>query len=177
MLLFGAAVAALAWAWQFESVPPDLMEHLSVAAGLRPPSGATSLLWQYIAGPLCRNCGIAKAETVLRVAGHVSLGVLAVLTLMLFEKLVPASLRRGWLPQTPRRTRMPRGSAPEPSRPAPYRASQCKIPSGIPSGRRIQYRHCCRYCAGKLPAGAPAYAVLSGPGTRRHSASSSAGHR
>ena len=95
VLLFGAAVAALAWVWQFDSVPPDLMEHLSIAAGLRPPKDTTALLWQYIAAPLCRNLGLQTAETVLCVAGHVSLGVLAVLTVMLFEMIVPASLRRG----------------------------------------------------------------------------------
>jgi len=95
VLLFGAAVVVLAWAWQFDSVPPDLMEHLSIAAGLRPPQDTTALLWQYIAAPLCRCFGIQTAETVLRVAGHVSLGVLAILAVMLFEMIVPASLRRG----------------------------------------------------------------------------------
>ena len=95
VLLFGAAVAVLAWVWQFDSVPPDLMEHLSIAAGLRPPKDTTALLWQYIAAPLCRNLGLQTAETVLRVAGHVSLGFLAVLTVLLFEMIVPASLRRG----------------------------------------------------------------------------------
>ena len=95
VLLFGAAVAVLAWVWQFDSVPPDLMEHLSIAAGLRPPKDTTALLWQYIAAPLCRNFGLQTAETILRAAGHVSLGVLAVLAVMLFEMLVPASLRRG----------------------------------------------------------------------------------
>ena len=95
VLLFGAAVATLAWVWQFDSVPPDLMEHLSIAAGLRPPKDTTALLWQYIAAPLCRCFGIQTAETVLRMAGHVSLGVLAVLVVMLFEMIVPASLRRG----------------------------------------------------------------------------------
>lgn len=95
MLLFGAAIAALAWVWRYDAVPPDLMENLAVAAGLRPPTGTTSLLWQYVAAPLCRNFGVSGAETVLRVAGHVSLGALAVLVVVLFEMLVPASLRRG----------------------------------------------------------------------------------
>ena len=95
VLLFGAAVATLAWVWQFDSVPPDLMENLAVAAGLRPANGTTALLWQYVAAPLCRCFGIETAETVLRVAGHVSLGALAVLAVMLFEMIVPASLRRG----------------------------------------------------------------------------------
>ena len=95
VLLFGSAVAVLAGVWQFDSVPPDLAEHLSVAAGLRPPTGTTALLWQYIAAPLCRNLGLQTAETVLRMAGHVSLGVLAVLAVMLFEMIVPVSLRRG----------------------------------------------------------------------------------
>ena len=95
VLLFGAAIAALAWAWRYDAVPPDLMENLAVAAGLRPPTGTTSLLWQYVAAPLCRGFGVSGAETVLRVAGHVSLGALAVLVVVLFEMLVPASLRRG----------------------------------------------------------------------------------
>ena len=95
VLLFGAAVVALAWAWRFETPPPDLMESLSVAAGLRPPTGTISLLWQYIAAPLCRGFGLQTAELVLRLMGHVSLGVLAVLSVLLFEKFVPASLRRG----------------------------------------------------------------------------------
>ena len=73
VLLFGAAVAALAWVWRFDSVPPDLMENLSIAAGLRPVNDTSSLLWQYIAVPLCRGLGIQTAEAVLRVAGHVSL--------------------------------------------------------------------------------------------------------
>ncbi len=95
VLLLGAAVAALAWAWQFEDVPPDLVENLSTAAGLRPPSATSSLLWQHVAAPLCRNFGVKTAEMVLRAAGHVSLGVLAVLSVVLFEMLLPASLRRG----------------------------------------------------------------------------------
>lgn len=95
VLLFGAAIAALAWAWQFDSVPPDLMEDLSIAAGLRPAHGTSSLLWQYIAAPLCRYFGVQAAETVLRLAGHVSLGILAVLAVVLFEMIAPASLRRG----------------------------------------------------------------------------------
>ena len=61
VLLFGAAVAALAWTWRFDSVPPDLMENLSIAAGLRPANDTCSLLWQYIAVPLCRGLGVQAA--------------------------------------------------------------------------------------------------------------------
>ena len=39
VLLLGALIVALAWLWQFETVPPDLMDSLSAAAGLRPPVG------------------------------------------------------------------------------------------------------------------------------------------
>ena len=95
VLLFGAAVATLAWAWQFDSVPPDMAESLSVAAGLRPPSGTVSLLWLHVAGSLCRSLGVAAAETALRIAGHVSLGVLAVLSAALFRMLLPVSFMRG----------------------------------------------------------------------------------
>ena len=95
VLLFGAAVVALAWVWQFESPPPDILDDLSVAAGLRPPTGPFALLWQALAAPLCRNCDLATAGAVLRTAGHVSLGVLAVLAAALLELLLPVSLLRG----------------------------------------------------------------------------------
>ena len=36
VLLLGTVIAMLAWAWQFETPPPDLMETLAASAGLRP---------------------------------------------------------------------------------------------------------------------------------------------
>ena len=95
VLLLGAAVAALAWAWRFETVPPDMMDDLAAAAGLRPPTGPVSLLWQFVAIPLCRNFGLQTAGTVLRNAGHVSLGILAVMVTALFSLALPASFGRG----------------------------------------------------------------------------------
>ena len=95
VILLGAAISALAWTWQFETPPPDLMDSLSAAAGLRPPTQPFSQLWQCIAAPLCRNFGLQTAETVLRTLGHVSLGILAVLATMLFGLLLPMSFRRG----------------------------------------------------------------------------------
>ena len=95
VLLLGAAIAALAWFWRFDSTPPDLMDDLAAAAGLRPPTGPLGLLWQHIAAPLCRNYGLATAEVVLRTAGHVSLGVFALLSSILLEMMLPATLLRG----------------------------------------------------------------------------------
>ncbi len=95
VLLLGAAIAALAWFWRFDSTPPDLMDDLAAAAGLRPPTSPLGLLWQHIAAPLCRNYGLATAETVLRTAGHVSLGVFALLSSILLEMMLPATLLRG----------------------------------------------------------------------------------
>ena len=95
VLLLGAAIAALAWFWRFDSTPPDLMDDLAAAAGLRPPTGPLGLLWQHIAAPLCRNYGLATAEAVLRTAGHVSLGVFALLSSILLEMMLPATLLRG----------------------------------------------------------------------------------
>ena len=95
VLLLGAAVAALAWAWQFESPPPDLADSLAAAAGLRPPKEPFSLLWHYIAAPICREFGLQTAGTVLRIAGHVSLGALAILVTALFRMMLPATMRRG----------------------------------------------------------------------------------
>lgn len=95
VLLLGAVIAALAWTWRFDTVPPDLMESLSVAAGLRPPASPLGLLWQVIAAPLCRLFGLPAAESILRALGHASLGALAVLVAFLLEAMLPASLRRG----------------------------------------------------------------------------------
>jgi len=95
VLLFGAALSALAWVWRFDSVPPDMMEDLAVAAGLRPPAAPFGLLWQYLAGPLCRNFGLAPAELVLGLAGHVALGLVAVISVFTFEMMLPSSFLRG----------------------------------------------------------------------------------
>ena len=95
VILLGAAIAALAWIWRFESTPPDMMESLAAAAGLRPPAGPFAFLWQALAAPLCQHCGLPMTMTILRTAGHVSLGILAVLSSYLFELLLPASLCRG----------------------------------------------------------------------------------
>ena len=95
VLFLGAAIAALAWVWQFDSTPPDLVDDLAAAAGLRPPKGPLALLWQQIAAPLCRNYGLVTASAILRATGHVALGLLAVLAAVLFEMILPASLRRG----------------------------------------------------------------------------------
>lgn len=91
----GATLAALSWLWRFGSVPPDMMDDLACAAGLRPPTAPYGLLWQYAAAPLCRGMGLAEAETFLRCAGHVSFGILAVLAFFLVKMMLPASLLRG----------------------------------------------------------------------------------
>jgi tetratricopeptide (TPR) repeat protein len=95
VFLLAAAVAALAWAWQFESPPPDLMDDLAAAAGLRPPTGPHALLWYHIAAPLCRYFGLQTAGTILRTAGHVSLGLLALLVTALLRTMLTKSFQRG----------------------------------------------------------------------------------
>ena len=95
VILLCAAISALAWAWQFDSPPPELMDSLAAAAGLRPPITPLSLLWQHVAGPLCRVFGLPAACTVLRIAGHISLGVFAFLSAALFWMLLPEALLRG----------------------------------------------------------------------------------
>ena len=95
VLLLGAVLAALAWIWGFETPPPDLMDDLAMAAGLRPPTGPFGHLWHAVAAPLCRTLGLPAAQATLKMAGHVSLGLLAVLLAPLLEMMLPASLRRG----------------------------------------------------------------------------------
>ena len=95
VFMLGAAIVVLAWIWRFESVPPDLMDALAAAAGLRPPAEPLSLLWCQIARPVCQNFGLNVAELVLRTTGHVTLGILAVMATSLFEMVLPATLKRG----------------------------------------------------------------------------------
>lgn len=71
------------------------MDSLAAAAGLRPPTGPFGLLWLHIAAPICRTFGVPTACTVLRIAGHVALGVNAVLSAAIFSMLLPTGLRRG----------------------------------------------------------------------------------
>lgn len=95
VLLLGAAIAALAWFWRFDTPPPDLVDDLAAAAGLRPPVSPLGLHWQYVAAPLCRVFGVQAAGTILRVAGHILLALLAVIACALFEMMTPETLRRG----------------------------------------------------------------------------------
>lgn len=95
MFVLGTVIALLSWVWQFDTVPPDMMESLAAAAGLRPPAEPLSLLWQSVAVPLCRVFGLGAAEAVLRTAGHVSLGLLAVLATALFGTALPVTFGRG----------------------------------------------------------------------------------
>ena len=95
VLLLGAAIAALAWFWRFDSVPPALMDDLAAAAGLRPPAGPLSLAWHCGVAWLCREFGLQTTCVVLRAAGSVSLGLMALLAATLLKMSLPATLRRG----------------------------------------------------------------------------------
>lgn len=94
-LILGTAVAALAWVWRFDSPPPGLWDAFAVAAGLRPPAEQLPMMWHAVVAPLFSSLGITGATKVLMAAGPVALGIFAVLVCGLFERLLPASLRRG----------------------------------------------------------------------------------
>ncbi len=95
VLLLGLAVSALAWVWGYDSPPPEMLDGIAAAAGLRPPTSPVSQLWLAIVRPLFAKCGIATAEAVLLAAGHISLGILAVVACILLNAVLPASLKRG----------------------------------------------------------------------------------
>ena len=95
VLVICSAVAGLAAAWSFDSVPPDLMDDFAAATGIRPPVSPLGLHWQFFAAPLCRELGVATAGKVLRIAGHVSLALLGMIAYAIFALSVPASFRRG----------------------------------------------------------------------------------
>ena len=95
VLAISAAVTALAWIWRFETVPPDMMDALASAAGLRPPEGPISLAWQYAAAMLCRKLGLPATCRVLQVAGAASIFAIALMATALLRMVLPYSLRRG----------------------------------------------------------------------------------
>ena len=88
-------IAVFAWYWRFDELPPALYDDLAVAAGLRPPESPVSLHWQLIAAPLCRAFGLPAAMDILRMAGHVALGLFAAVGYLVFHGALPASFRRG----------------------------------------------------------------------------------
>lgn len=95
LLATGVAVALLAYVWRFETPPPDVVGDIAAAAGLRAPLSPLSMLWHAIASPLYSHFGVKVAGDILRIAGHVSLGALAVLSCAMFTNLLPASFKRG----------------------------------------------------------------------------------
>lgn len=95
VLLLGAGVGALAWLWQYDVPPPEVVDGIAAAAGLRPPQGPVSQLWLSIASPLCARLGVNAAYEVLRAAGHLSLAALAAMACAILVMLLPDSMRRG----------------------------------------------------------------------------------
>ena len=95
VLFLGAAIAVLSWAWRFDTVPPGLMDGLSTAAMLRPPTSPLSLAWHYGVAWLCREFGLQTTCVILRAAGSVSLGLMALLAATLLKIALPTTLRRG----------------------------------------------------------------------------------
>ncbi len=93
-MLFGVAIALLSWLWRFPWLPPGLWEDAAVAAGLRPPEAIFPLLWNALASALFQFAEPARAMRLIMAAGHVGLGVIAMLAALIFEETLPAVLQR-----------------------------------------------------------------------------------
>ena len=90
----GAVVAALAWfAGNSLEFPPELWDEVAVAAKIRPPLHETQLFWQCCLSRLIKWFGIAPCVEGLKLAGPVSIGLLAVLVFCFFKGAVPAAVR------------------------------------------------------------------------------------
>ena len=92
----GVAVALLAWvSGNSAEIPPDLWTEISVAMGIRPPPTVFPGLWRCFASVLFESLGGVNGLMALRLLGPVSLGVLAVLVIRVFDEVLPATLRYG----------------------------------------------------------------------------------
>ena len=89
----GVAVAALSWFWRYAWLPPGAWEDVAVAAGLHPPEAAFPLLWHAIVHPLFRFFDMAQAIRILRFGGFVSLGLVAMLLMAIFNETLPTAMR------------------------------------------------------------------------------------
>lgn len=89
----GAAVAFVSWYWRYAWLPPGVWEDMAVAAGLRPPDAQFPLLWHAAARMVFGLLGVDAGIAALRVAGHVSLGLIAMLAFAVFNETMPFVMR------------------------------------------------------------------------------------
>ena len=92
-ITLGCVLSALSWWWGCAEIPPDLWEDVAVAAGLRPPVAPFPGLWHGLSCLLFRSVGLAKGVSILALAGPVSLGLLTAIFFLVFNELLPQTLR------------------------------------------------------------------------------------
>ena len=92
-MALGVAVALLSWHWRWAWLPPDVWEDVAVAAGLHPPVAPFPLLWHAIVHPLFRFFDMAQVIRILRFGGYVSLGLVAMLLMAIFNETLPTAMR------------------------------------------------------------------------------------
>ena len=90
----GLAVTAFAFAvGNWRELPPELWEDIAVAAKIRPPAYATSLLWQNTFSFFIGRFGLNACIPVLKMMGPVSLGMLTAMTCRLFLACLPVVMK------------------------------------------------------------------------------------
>ncbi len=92
-MALGAAVAFLSWWWRYAWLPPGVWEDVAVAAGIRPPEAPFPLLWHALTHQLFRLLDMAQAIRALRLAGHVALGLAAMMSFALLNEVLPKAMR------------------------------------------------------------------------------------
>lgn len=74
-------------------IPPDLWEDVAVAAGLRPPVAPFPGLWHCFSQMLFKTFGMVKGVWILHALGPLSLGFVTAGFFMVFNELLPQTLR------------------------------------------------------------------------------------
>ena len=92
-MVLGTAVALLSWWWRYAWLPPGVWEDVAVAAGIRPPEAPFPLLWHALTHQLFQWLDMAQAIRALRLAGHVALGLAAMMLFAILNEMLPKAMR------------------------------------------------------------------------------------
>lgn len=92
-IALGGVFAALSLGWGSAEMPPDLWEDVAVAAGLRPPVAPFPGLWHCLSRMLFATFGLRRGIGILHALGPLSLGFVTAVFFMVFNELLPMTLR------------------------------------------------------------------------------------
>ena len=89
----GVVVSLLSKYWSYAWLPPGSWEDVAVAAGLRPPVAPFPLLWHVITYHIFQWFEMSHAIRALQLAGHIALGIVAMLFFAILNETLPRAMR------------------------------------------------------------------------------------